>query len=284
MISKTTIGSRARGFALALAVFFLAESPSFSASPWRLAATDPCLASMASFLGGVNLSVVPLSGWEDGKFVRYRIKKDDMPKKVLCLDRSDGKKYGLSLESAGVAVLYSDFPVDRSVEEIFSDPASLPFVGQRVLVAIADLDPDGYSYYQRRLAEFQSRLDSTVSMGRKLLKGARILSLSGSSDLLFVAAGCEVESPTEGMKSQLAGALPAKKDSEKKDLAKILTSWKEGYDAVLVDHLSDPTLIEVARKVPGFVWIDPLTVKSDPVGVLNDRYLVLWNVLRSKEK
>ncbi|MEA3284248.1 MAG: hypothetical protein U9Q00_04630 [Synergistota bacterium] len=284
MISKTTIGPRAGIFALALAVFFLAESPSFSASPWRLAVTDPCLASMASFLGGVNLSVVPLSGWDDGNFIRYRIKVDDMPKRALCLDRSDGKKYGVSLESAGVAVLYSDFPVDRSVEEIFSDPASLPFVGQRVLVAIADLDPDGYSYYQRRLAEFQSRLDSTVSMGRKLLKGARILSLSGSSDLLFVAAGCEVETPTEDMMSQLSGALPAKKDSEKKELSEILTSWKEGYDAVLVDHLSDPTLIEVARKVPGFVWIDPLTVETDPVGVLNDRYLVLWNVLRSKEK
>ncbi|MCF4150361.1 hypothetical protein L2W58_00890 [Dethiosulfovibrio sp. F2B] len=284
MISKTTIGPRARGFALALAVFFLAESPSFSASPWKLAVTDPCLASMASFLGGVNLSVVPLSGWDDGKFVRYRIKRDDMPDRALCLDRSDGKKYGLSLESAGVAVLYSDFPADRPTEEIFSDPASLPFMGQRVLVAIADLDPDGYSYYQRRLAEFQSRLDSTVSMGRQLLRGARVLSLSGSSDLLFSAAGCVVESPTGDMVSQLAGILPAKKDSGKKDLVKILTSWKEGYDAVLVDHLSDPTLIDVACKISGFVWMDPLTAETDPVEVLNDRYLALWNVLRSKEK
>ena len=64
----------------------------------------------------------------------------------------------------------------------FFDPAMLPFVAQEIMKAVSKIDPESYAYYQRRLAEFQSRIDSAIGVGRHMLagSGAKLLDLTGA--------------------------------------------------------------------------------------------------------
>ncbi len=267
-------------FALVLSLFFPLVAA--EANGIKLAVTDPRLSSLTSFIGGVNLKVVSLSSWNsDGKLVRLKIAPDDMPEFSLALDKADAVGYGLSWESDKVAILYGDCPVKNKIDGILADPATLPFIGQRILVAISDIDPKGYEYYQRRLAEFQSRLDSTVSMGRKVLKGARILDVAGSHRELFLAAGCIVESADEATVSRISNILSSKGKERDRALSELVEELKTRYDVVLLDHLSSSDTIEIGGKFPFVIVIPPLESTQDPVTVLYDRYLAVWNVIRN---
>ena len=264
--------------ALALCVFHGASSE----AAWTLAVTNQWLASLAGFIGGVNVDIVCLSGWNsEGKTVRLRAKDLGPIDRVMAMDREEVDSFKAYLnDKVSVRVLYRDFPSSEGFGEVFSDPGTLPFVGQRVLVAMADLDPDGYEYYQRRLAEFQSRLDSTVSMGRRLLSGARILDLSGSQGELFRAAGCSVFDGDDKVRASVDLAISSAKGSEREKVLKELLNSTIAYDVVLLDYQSGLKLSLPSGKYP-IVVVHPLDVGLDPITVIYDRYLAVWNVLRN---
>nr|WP_321503763.1 hypothetical protein [uncultured Dethiosulfovibrio sp.] len=263
---------------LALSIFM----PVAAEARWNITVTNPWLTSLVAFVGGVNVKVVPLSGWnEDGELVKLRVKDLEPTKKAMAMDKKEIKSFRGSLgESARIEILYRDFPDSQNLAQVFSDPGTLPFIGQRVLVAMADLDPQGYEYYQRRLAEFQSRLDSTVSMGRKLLAGASILDLSGSQDRLFQAAGCTVTQDDGKIRAMVDDVLSKKKAKERDRALGDLIRSMEGYDAMLLDHYSGLQL-SLPPGVYPIVVVHPLDVDVDPVSALYDRYLAVWNVLRN---
>lgn len=263
---------------LALSIF----RPMAAEARWNIAVTNPWLSSLVAFVGGVNVKVVPLSGWnEDGELVKLRVKDLETTKKAMAMDRKEIKSFrGSLVESVRIELLYRDFPDSKNFAQVFSDPGTLPFVGQRVLVAMADLDPKGYEYYQRRLAEFQSRLDSTVSMGRKLLSGANILDLSGSQDRLFQAAGCTVTQDDGKVRAMVDEVLTKKKAKERERALGELIEAIKGYDALLLDHYSGLQLSLPPGASP-IVVVHPLDVDVDPVSALYDRYLAVWNVLRN---
>ncbi|SMG10836.1 hypothetical protein [Dethiosulfovibrio salsuginis] len=263
---------------LALSIF----TPVAAEARWNIAVTNPWLAALVAFIGGVNVKVVPLSGWnKEGEIVKFREKDLDATKKAMAMDRKEIKSFRGSLgESARVEILYRDFPDSQNLAQVFSDPGTLPFIGQRVLVAMADLDPQGYEYYQRRLAEFQSRLDSTVSMGRKLLAGASILDLSGSQDRLFRATGCTVTHDDGKVRAMVDEVLTKKRAKERDRALGELIRSMEGYDALLLDYRSGLQLSLPPGAYP-IVVVRPLDVDVDPVSALYDRYLAVWNVLRN---
>ncbi len=248
------------------------------ASRCPLVVTHPCLSSLVAFIGGINISVQPLARWDGVHLVRLHPDIHGLP--ALALDRREALAYGLNLDSDAVVSLYREFPMDRSLEEVFSDPACLPFLGQRVLVAISDLDPNEYEYYQRRLAEFQSRLDSTVSMGRRILKGAEILTFSKNLEPLFAAAGCTVTLASDEMLASLQAALEPENEVEEDGLIALLEEWTQGVDAVIVDRGIDKKILELIPKLPKWIVVVPLDEDVDLLTALYDRYLAVWNVLR----
>lgn len=270
----------ARGLSLALALWFFL--PSIAEAKWNLAVTNPWLASVVSFIGGVNVKVLPLSGWDsEGRLIKLKVKDLDSTKKAMAMDKKEAKAFRPPLgDSIRVETLYRDFSDSQSLALVFSDPGTLPFIGQRVLVAMADLDPDGYEYYQRRLAEFQSRLDSTVSMGRRLLSGGVILDLSGSQDTLFRAAGCTVVSDDQKIRAMVEEASKRKGSERSKALDDIARATRE-YDVILLDHPSGLKLSLPSGLYP-IVVVSPLDVNVDPITVLYDRYLAVWNVFRNR--
>lgn len=274
------IKARATVFAvvLALCVFRGASSE----AGWTLAVTNPWLASLAGFIGGVNIKIVCLSGWNsDGKMIKLRIKDLGHIDRAMAMDKKDANDFKSYFnDKTEIRVLYRDFPSSQSFGEVFSDPGTLPFIGQRALVAAADLDPDGYEYYQRRLAEFQSRLDSTVSMGRRLLSGAKILDLSGSQGALFRAAGCSVFEEDNKVRTLIDLAISNANGSEREKTLKELLNSIKMYDAILLDHHSGLKLSLPSGKYP-MVVVYPLDIDLDPVTVIYDRYLAVWNVLRN---
>lgn len=138
---------------------------------WELAVSDPWLAVIARFVGGAAVQVRALATWGDqGEIVTVRQKVEaDIPTLKLLCPSPKGK----------TKCLYSalPFPAEK-MGSLFFDPASLPFIGQRLLQVLSEWDPVNYPLFQRRLAEFQSRLDGNLAIGRKLIAGLPILDLT----------------------------------------------------------------------------------------------------------
>lgn len=86
----------------------------------------------------------------------------------------------------------------------YGDPANLPFVAQKIGVQLALLQPQNSGFYQRRLAEFETRLRSTLLSGRAQLAGKKILDPGGVYAQLWRATGCDVVAGSEA-KSLLEG-------------------------------------------------------------------------------
>ncbi|NLL36066.1 MAG: hypothetical protein GX256_00920 [Fretibacterium sp.] len=200
------MGSRSflRNLAVAFLIAFLClPGAAAGAERMKLTVTSPWLFLLSGFIGGANVTVVSMQEWNaNGDLVRVprsrapALTPDD---RIMAFDEEDARKLGVTKEKyPQLSALYDPFPIHGvKLDEALADPSVLPFVAQRVLTVLADWDPAGYPYYQRRLAEFQARLYSTILAGRQLLKGQKVYDLTGSSRPLLQAAGCEILSPSE---------------------------------------------------------------------------------------
>jgi hypothetical protein len=170
-----------------LLILFCTVSP---VEAWELAVSDPWLAVVARFVGGTAVQVRPLATWGDqGEVMALRQKTDtNVPTlRLVCTNPKNGTK-----------CLYSALPVPgEKMGSLFFDPASLPFIGQRLLQLLSEWDPGNYSLFQRRLAEFQSRLDGNLAIGRKLIAGLPILDLTFLTTPWLQAASGDLLRPPE---------------------------------------------------------------------------------------
>jgi len=182
-------------------VFTCAEpaTPQNIEGKWELWCTTPWIGLVAGFVGGVHVDVHVIMDWDQEGELQVMEDPGKIPKggKVLAMDKEDpfipSRDPGKALD---ISFLYTFIPVERTqLNILFSDPASLPFIAQRVLTSLSYFDPVHYSYYQRRLAEFQSRLESTVMVGTRLLKGVSVLDISLYSQRILQAAGCKIIQP-----------------------------------------------------------------------------------------
>lgn len=160
--------------------------------------TSQWLSNMARFIVGATVKVQPLSSWNaDGKLV--------MTKKLpaatcVALDPVDAASFNMKDGRKGLYILYDNLPVKEvRRESLFFDPSTLPFLSQRLLVVLCKLKPENYSFYQRRLAEFQSRLDSTLEVGRSLVPDVKILDLTGAAGPWIRAAAGETVRPPDDL-------------------------------------------------------------------------------------
>ncbi len=252
-------------FALAWILFFCGTAR----AAIDVAVTSPWLSLMTRFIGGIQVRVHPLSGWnQNGSIVRFSNPSRQFP--AIALDEAEARAYGI--RGRTLKVLFDSVPGGTPIKaSAFWDPSSLAFIGQRLLGALSAIDPKNYAYYQRRLAEFQSRTDTTVGVGRKLLHGIVILDLTGASGKWIRAAA---ESPV-------------------RPPDRVLELWKEGKSletlaiaiqeasskgwVIVVDPWTPAKVIEKAKGSPRLASIPTPVLEKEMLTILHDLYLAIWN-------
>lgn len=266
---------------ITLLLFLLAETFPCEASPearQEIWATTPLLSLMVRFLGGVHVTVRALSHYDDqGRLVRA---KDKVPAeaRVIALDGSETVEFGLS-RGYRPTPLFERMPfLRKDGDAFFLDPATMPALGQRVLISLSTSDAVNYLYYQRRLAEFQSRLEGTVGVGRQLLGEVAILDLTSVFPLWMDAAVQRHIRPP-------AHVVSLWQKGEGADiLEKTIVEAEKGKWVILYDPLAPAMVKErlqissnaLALALPDVDRVDDLFL------FLYDQYLAVWNFSRQR--
>lgn len=184
---------------LAGLVLFIAAALPFRAEAaektLRIAVTSPWLYEVASFIGGRQATVRSLSTWGAGGEL-VRTGRPGSAEIIIAFDPADAARFKLNTNNKNVRLLYAKAAMsEEQLRCAFFDPAMLPFIAQEIMKIIAAYDQKNYSYYQRRLAEFQSRIDSTMGIGQHMLKGRHILDLTGAEGTWVRSALSDVVRP-----------------------------------------------------------------------------------------
>jgi hypothetical protein len=264
-----------------LLLVFAAEAQ--AAAVLNVTVTSPWLGILVNFIGGVNVKVTAIQDWnDDGELVR-RIRARNLQSLpadalILAFDFRDAKWLGLPFEQyKSYHSLYSELPLGEDrIDASLSDPSVVPFIAQRVLTVLADWDPGNYPYYQRRLAELQARLYSSILAGRQMLKDQSVYDLTGHSSALLQAAGCRLIRPS----SEEWAAWNAWKEIPL--LTATVSRQAENRTAVVIDY-STPKAIRssLASNPAVFLFIRP-KIDQDYPSFLHDQYISLWSKITSR--
>ncbi len=229
------------------------------------------------FIGGVQTTVHPLLIWDYNKAVKSG--RSNIPKGALIiavneedavstLGRNNLERYSVSLLFGGIKV--SGVPIDEN----FLDPATLPFMGLRTLEILSACDPANYDYYQRRLAEFQARLDSTVIVGRNMIGDKIVLDLSWRYGRWIQAAAKSVIRPPDKVKREWSLGV---------GMDVLDTAIEEARSQkwiILVDPWTPAPVRERSQKARGFIDMPAPKMEGDMILFLYDMYLRIWDYSR----
>ncbi len=240
-------------------------------------ATSPWMTMITRFIGGVYVDVKPISLWNDtGKSVRKiplsSIKKDAP---ILALDEKDAAALGLKKDARpNLFLLYGKVPFDTErMDYHMADPSVLPFLAQRILTGLSSFDPGNYPYYQRRLSEFQTRLDSTVLVGRQLLKGYPVFDLTGGVTPLFEAAGCRL------LPENFDARRAWERGEDGEGLLREVKAALEKKIPVVLDSASAKPILETLKDEKNVLFLSRPDPDQDLLLFFHDRYLLFWNRL-----
>lgn len=263
-----------RSLFLFLLFFFLLRTS--SAFAWEVWTTTPWLALVTRFIGGVFVTVRPIEFWdEEGQVVR-KVKTRAIPKdvRIIALDSEEASRLGLNQkEWTALAPLYRTAPFDKKrLDYFFADPSSLPFIAQKVFTVLSQFDPSNYPYYQRRLSEFQTRLDSTVIVGRRLLSGSVFIYIGGNFSGMLTAAGCSMEAIDESLKELW------EQEKGLDSLSAILGDALGRRIPVIVDT-SSKKLKDSLRNNKEVLFLEKPALDQDILLFFHDQYILLWNRL-----
>ena len=265
----------ARKIIIAITIIFFAGRAGWCDDKLNVAVTHPWLALLAGFIGGPEVSVTSLRVWNaNGDLVMAErgkaLRELEDGAKIIALDENDAQASGI--KTAGkynIKYLYSPFPV--SVTSLY-DPSVIPFVAQRVLTALSEWDTQNYPYYQRRLAEFQARLSSSVLVGQ-VMKDIAICDFTGSAGVLLRAAGCKVERP-EGIERWQKGNFSG--------LREYLEDARSRGAAIIIDDDTPPSLRRyLSGRSDVYKWERPDLERDYPT-FLHEQYISLWQKIIAK--
>jgi ABC-type Zn uptake system ZnuABC Zn-binding protein ZnuA len=242
---------------------------------------SPWVAVLSRFIGGIKVNVTSLTNWDDNRVSQARIRNLIKPdSNIIALYSSEITKIGLNVKDyKNARFLYESVPFeDSESDKYFGDPSVLPFIAQRLLPVFSSLDPENFSYYQRRLAEFQTRLSSTILAGRNLLKGQKVLDLTYSSGYFLMAAGCDILRPNE---EDMEEWIQLKQFDKLNEL--VIQSQSENR-LVIIDAAT-PKLIRTAlNSLQNIVVLQRPPLDNDFLAFLHDQYLAIWNEVKDKIK
>ncbi len=228
---------------------------------------------MTQFIVGTTLNVQPLSAWSaEGRLLSVR--KPQAGTTVIALDPKDAARYGIGAGRSGLHLLYENLPVEENRRgSLFFDPSVLPFLSQKLLVVLCELKPENYAFYQRRLAEFQSRLESTLEVGRSLLPDVKALDLTGASGPWIRAALTGAVRPPENLWTAW------EKGQRLEELTSALAEAKKRSWLILLDAWTSP---RIRAKVLGQyenILIPAPAKDQDFFTYLHDVYLGIWSTM-----
>lgn len=264
----------ANKLAASLAIIFFLTGAGHANDKLSVSVTHPWLALLASFIGGAEVNVTALRVWnnngdlataERGKILR------ELPdaSKIIALDENDARSAGVDGKKFTVKKLYSPFPVDTSS---LYDPSVIPFVAQRVLTALSEWDSQNYPYYQRRLAEFQARLSSSILVGQ-ILKDTNVADFTGSAGVLLQAAGCKIEKP-EGLEIWKKGNFSG--------LREYLDEARNKGTAIIIDDDTPSALRKfLSGRSDVYKWERP-SLETDYPSFLHEQYISLWQKVTAR--
>ena len=264
--------------ALSLLIIMLISTRSFAI---EIVTFSPWVTVLTYFIGGVKVNVTPLSTWDNGRINRAKLKNSlNVDSNIIALDYSEIEKVDLNKNHyKNLRFLYENAPFKTSEsDKYFGDPSVLPFIAQRLLPVLSSFDPDNFPYYQRRLAEFQTRLSSTILAGRNLLKGLKVLDLSLYNEYFLIAAGCDVLKPDQ----EDMDAWVKQKQMEK--LSELIISSQNENRLVLVDAAAPKSIKTALASFPNIITMSRPQLDQDFLAFLHDQYLIIWNEIKDKAK
>ncbi|MGN0838017.1 MAG: hypothetical protein ACI4NN_02870 [Pyramidobacter sp.] len=249
----------------------LSFSSAEAAGKTKVLTVDPVMELLVRFIGGPYVETA--SGWswgEDGSLTAARSvlmagSGAELP--LIALNPAEYEEFMISAhrkgrrsalteaekKRSGVQYLFtSEQKIDRW-EYFYGDPANLPFTAQRIMDVLAALDPGHYSFYQRRLGEFNARLRSVLISGRGRLKNAEVLCFGGWYIPFFQAWGCRVSVPDE---KELALAEALVRAEKPKAAAEIAEKLRKGR-VVILDSSLDAKKRAALEKFAGAVSFIP---------------------------
>lgn len=268
----------------------------------QIRALDPYTAMCVQFLGGSFVESKSYSAWghEALKLDTELMKTDEAsPPAVIALNenqyrrflndfRREGRRvrwfFSRSADQARSEIrwIYSLGEVDAAdVVHFYGELSNLPFTVQRIMGILTDMMPDKYSYFQRRLGEFDARLRSTLLSGRKLLSGRAVLDLGGAYSGFLKALGCKISLPD----AELTDEILASASSKNAKTVKILREkiWKDPRVYVM-DHTTPREIRDALKGRPRTVYIAPPTEKDDPLFFLHRLALLIGTAAPDKRQ
>lgn len=264
-------------------LFLSAEARADEVPPPVIAAGDPWARQILQFIGGPYVTVEALENWNSS----WRMVRDRRAGKnalvTIVLNHGQARRLRLTSKNGtvlpNVRLLFDTMPLEQQQEERFYlDPSQLPFIAQRSLVLLAQLWPHRYVFFQRRLAEFETRLRSTVLTGRSLLSGLTVWDSSGGLVMLLRAAGCEVPLTPQEVVENLEAWMPRNATSRRN----VDTLPWEGK-VVLLDWNIAPALRNRLAGQRGVVEVPPFD-GSDILLQIHQFYLDIAQVARMTDK
>ena len=145
-----------------------------------------------------------------------------------------------------------------------------------MLKIFCELNPANYSFYQRRIAEFQSRLESAVEVGRSLMHDIQILDLTGcASPWLRAASGGTVRHPAELWSAWAASTRTP-------DLTLALREAESRKWWIVTDAWTPAPIRTRAASSERRVTISPPEGDYDFFTYLHDIYLLIWSRAAAK--
>jgi hypothetical protein len=246
----------------ALAYCLCAVQNAAAAEKLKVLTVDPIMELLVRFISGPYAETA--SGWywgEDGSLQTSRSalmegSRAEQPLIALCRKEYEdflisthrrGRRTAMTEDEKKRPGVYFLFPDEQRIdswENFCGDPANLPFTAQRIMDVLAELDPDHYRFYQRRLGEFNARLRSVLLSGRGRLSGASVLCFGSWYIPFFQAWGCRVSTPDEEELALLDELMKAVKPKYEAELAAKLRKGR----VVIVDSSLDAKKRAVLEK------------------------------------
>jgi hypothetical protein len=269
---------RIKRITFSILILILIASRSFAA---EIVTISPWITVLTHFLGGIKVNVTPLSAWDNGKVSRAKIRNTiNSETYIIALDKSEITKIGLDpRDYKNARYLYEKAPFDESeCDKYFGDPSVLPFIAQRLLPVLSSFDPENFSYYQRRLAEFQTRLSSTILAGRNLLKGQKVLDMTVSYGYFLIAAGCDVSKLDQEDVDEWV------KQKQMEVLIEMVVKNQKENKLVIIDAAAPKTIRTALSSLPNIITLSRPPLDQDFLAFLHDQYLIIWNEIKDKVK
>lgn len=243
----------------------------------NFAATSPWLGEIVSFIGSDKVRVRSLSVWGDNGSA-VAVARPRAGEVIIAVNDSDAARLHINSKSRNLRLLYHAAPIsDSQLNSLFYDPALLPFVAQNVMKIISASDKARYSFYQRRLAEFQSRVEGAVDVGKHLLANTKMLDLTGVTGVwVRSAVNGAVRPPKKVWEGWLAGdtaALKAALDEAER------RKW-----LIVMDAWTPASIRSVASAYEYRVTISPPHRNVDYFSYLQDIFRMIWNRTQPAKK